>query len=113
MLADRLKALGEMEALSGLIQELGTPEQKVFFLVEQGEFDGAIALVQKLFSLLPGLMIQFADTLLIAVPEEALQYVLTEVAIARDQTMVTKLIVNKGVADLEDEEISPSTEKSF
>ena len=83
MLADRLKALGEMEELGGLIQELGTPEQKVFFLVDQGEFDGAIALVKKLFSILPGLVIRFADALLAAVPEKALQYVLTEVAIAR------------------------------
>gem|GEM_PF-6327427 len=47
-----------------------------------------IALVQKLFSTLPGLVIRFAAALLAAVPEEALQYVLTEVAIARYQTMV-------------------------
>ena len=71
---------------------MGTPEQKVFFLVEQGEFDAAIVLMQKLFSLLPGLMIQFADALLTAVPEEALQYVLTEVAITRYQIMVMRLI---------------------
>ena len=46
MLAGRLKGLGEMQRLGGLIQELGTPEQKVFFLVKQGEVDGVIALVQ-------------------------------------------------------------------
>ena len=33
MLSDRLKALGETAGLGELIQELGTPEQKVFFLV--------------------------------------------------------------------------------
>ena len=40
-------------------------------------------------------MIRFASALLAAVPEKAFQYFLTEVAIARYQTMVTKLIVNK------------------
>ena len=45
MLAGRLKGLGKMQRLGGLIQELGTPEQKVFFWVEQGEFDGAITRV--------------------------------------------------------------------
>jgi tetratricopeptide (TPR) repeat protein len=79
MLSDRLKALGETEALGELIQELGTPEQKVFFLVKQGEFDGAIALAQKSFSTLPGLVIRFADALLAVVPEKALQYMLGEV----------------------------------
>ncbi len=80
MLGDRLKALDETEALGELIQELGTPEQKVFFLVKQGEFNGAIALAQKSFSTLPGLVIRFADALLPTVPEKALQYMLGEVA---------------------------------
>jgi uncharacterized Zn finger protein len=84
MLGDRLKALGETEALGELIQELGTPEQKVFFLVKQGEFDLAIVLAQKSFSTLPRLVLRFADALLAVAPEKALQYMLGEVAKAQN-----------------------------
>jgi len=40
MLADRLKALSETQALGRLIQQFGTLEQKVFFLVERGSLIG-------------------------------------------------------------------------
>ncbi len=81
LLSDRLEHTGHTEASQNLIHELGTPQQQAFLLVEQGQFDAAIAIAQQHFTQLPGLVHQLADALLAAkAPEKALQYILAQPA---------------------------------
>lgn len=76
ILAARQDFVGKGEESNTLIHELGTPEQRAFLLVEEGKLDEALAIAQKHFTNRPGLMLQFADTLLQAkVPEQALQLI--------------------------------------
>ncbi len=79
LLADRLDHTGQTAAAQNLIHELGSPQQQAFLLVEQGQFDAAIAIAQQHFTTLPGLVHQLADALIAAkVPEKALQYILDQ-----------------------------------
>jgi hypothetical protein len=47
-----------------LVLEIGTPQQKAFYHLRQGNFDTALSLAKSHFMELPGLVIQFADALL-------------------------------------------------
>jgi uncharacterized Zn finger protein len=81
LLADRLEHTGQTESSQNLIHELGSPKQQAFLLVEQGQFDAAIAIAQQHFTQSPGLVHQLADALIAAkVPEQALQYILNQPA---------------------------------
>lgn len=76
ILAARHDVTGQGEEGNALIHELGTPEQRAFVLVEEGKLDEAVAIAQQHFTRLPGVMKQFADTLLQAkAPERALQLI--------------------------------------
>lgn len=76
LLAQRQQQSGDDKAANTLIHELGTPEQRAFLLIEEGQFEAAIAIAQQHFSHLPGLVTQFADALLAADrPDLALQWI--------------------------------------
>lgn len=63
---------------SDLIEELGSPKQRVFLWVKQGQYDQAIALAQTEFAKWPGLIYQLADRLIqVGEPERAVTYVLS------------------------------------
>lgn len=76
LLADRQQDRGDEASASAIIQELGSPQQRAFLLVEEGKFEQALAIAQAHFTYLPGLVIQFADALVQAgQPQLALQYI--------------------------------------
>jgi uncharacterized Zn finger protein len=59
--------------------ELSSPDQQVFVLVRQGNYDIAISLAKQHFKQFPGLVIKFADALLAAgEAQKALQYISEE-----------------------------------
>lgn len=61
-----------------IILELGTPQQRAFYYLEQGNLEEAIAIAHANFISLPGLVTQFADGLLQAkAPDLALKFVQT------------------------------------
>lgn len=66
------------EAQDALIEELGSPTQRVFLSVERGQYDQAIALAKTAFASWPGLAHQLADRLLQAgESEKAINYILS------------------------------------
>lgn len=70
-LAARLQATGHEAQTDELIFELGSPQQQAFLLIERGRYDEAVAIAQKHFSDLPGLVTRFADALVEAGAGEA------------------------------------------
>ncbi len=56
---------------NALIRELGTPEQQAYLLIDEGKFDEALKLIQKILPTAPGLVTQFADALLAAGAKQA------------------------------------------
>jgi uncharacterized Zn finger protein len=66
LLADRQKQQGSNDSARNLIHELGSPEQRAFLLVEEGKIETAMAIARQHFTHLPGLMLQFADALVVA-----------------------------------------------
>jgi hypothetical protein len=79
LLTEKANQAGDQGTEQNIIEELGSPKQKVFLWVEQGKWDAAIALAKKEFTTLPGLAFELADKLLEAnLPELALEYVLGE-----------------------------------
>ncbi len=79
LLVEQAEHVGDRETKQNIIEELGTPQQKVFLWAELGKWDAAIALAKQEFTNLPGLVSQLADKLLEAnLPELALKYFLGE-----------------------------------
>jgi len=66
LLADRQKQQGSSDTAKNLIHELGSPEQRAFLMVEEGKIEAAMAIARQHFTHLPGLMLQFADALVVA-----------------------------------------------
>ena len=66
LLADRQKQQGSDDTARNLIHELGSPEQRAFLMVEEGKIEAAMAIARQNFTHLPGLMLQFADALVVA-----------------------------------------------
>lgn len=59
-----------------IILELGTPEQRAFFHLKQGNLEEAVAIAHAHFQSLPGLVTQFADALIEAkAPDLALKFI--------------------------------------
>jgi uncharacterized Zn finger protein len=76
LLAQRYQQAGKSKAASRLIHELGTPQQRAFLFVDEGQYEKAIAIATTHFSHLPGLLTRFADALVEAnQPELALQFI--------------------------------------
>ncbi len=66
LLSSYYKQAGLHDIASAVIHELGSPEQRVFLLVDEGEIDAAIALATAHFARMPGLVTQVADALVAA-----------------------------------------------
>ncbi|WP_017298170.1 SWIM zinc finger family protein [Nodosilinea nodulosa] len=64
LLADRAERQGSGTDSGELLLELGTPQQRAFYHLNQGNFEEALAIARSHFKDLPGLVIQFADALL-------------------------------------------------
>ena len=80
LLVEKSTTLEDTESSQNIIEELGSPEQKVFLWASEGKWDAAIALAKQEFTGLPGLVFQLADRLLVAdLPEKALSYMLGEI----------------------------------
>ncbi len=62
-LVHRLESTGRAAEVADLIFELGSEEQQAFELVRQRQLEAAISIAREHFVNLPGLVIQFADTL--------------------------------------------------
>jgi hypothetical protein len=79
LLVEQAEHVGDRETEQNVIEELGTPQQKVFLWAEMGKWEAAIALAKQEFTSFPGLVSQLADKLLEAkLPELALKYFLEE-----------------------------------
>ncbi|NEQ99436.1 MAG: hypothetical protein F6K30_22485 [Cyanothece sp. SIO2G6] len=79
LLAARQEQLGSDKQAHALIHELGTPEQRAFLLVDEKQFEEAVAIASQHFTTLPGLVRQFADRLIEAeAAEQALAYMLEQ-----------------------------------
>ncbi|PSN12929.1 hypothetical protein C7293_18155 [filamentous cyanobacterium CCT1] len=63
LLTDRAESQGSGTASGELLLELGTPQQRAFYHLNQGDFEEALAIARSHFKELPGLVIQFADAL--------------------------------------------------
>jgi uncharacterized Zn finger protein len=63
LLARRLESAEREEEISDLIFDLGSEEQQAFELLRQGRYAEAVAVAEKHFVDLPGLVLQFADAL--------------------------------------------------
>ncbi|MEM9216150.1 MAG: hypothetical protein AAGD25_17620 [Cyanobacteria bacterium P01_F01_bin.150] len=75
ILVARQEQSGSDTQASALMHELGTPQQRAFLLVDEKQFDEAVAIASQHFSTLPGLVRQFANRLLEAgAAEQALAY---------------------------------------
>lgn len=61
LLTDRVSSQGSGTASSDLLLELGTPQQRAFYHLNQGNYEDALAIARSHFKELPGLVIQFAD----------------------------------------------------
>ena len=80
LLVEKSDSLEDAESSQTIIEELGSPEQKVFLWASEGKWDAAIVLAKQEFTSLPGLVFQLANRLLVAnLPEKALSYILGEV----------------------------------
>jgi len=80
MLAERLEKLGDDRASENIIEELGSPEQKIFLWMSQGKWDAAIASAKIEFRTSPGLIFKLANELLaVGRSEQALAYILGEI----------------------------------
>ncbi len=62
-LAERRERRGRTSEAAALIREIGTPEQQVLLLVEEGEIERAVRQMQIILKSKPGLATQFADVL--------------------------------------------------
>jgi hypothetical protein len=66
LLKDRLRYEGREGDISTLIREHGSPQQKTYLLMEEGDIAGAVENAQTHFADKPGLMLAFADALVVA-----------------------------------------------
>ncbi|MDQ3254115.1 MAG: SWIM zinc finger family protein [Acidobacteriota bacterium] len=62
-LAEGRERRGRASEAAALIREVGTPEQQVLLLVEEGEIERAVRQMQQILRSKPGLATQFADAL--------------------------------------------------
>ena len=77
LLGDRPQRANDERSSQALIEELGTPSQKIFLWAEQGKWAESIELAKVKFINAPGLVFQLADALLAAgAGVMALEYVL-------------------------------------
>ena len=75
-LGDRPQRANDKRSSQVLIEELGTPKQKIFLWAEQGKWAEAIELAKVEFSRAPGLVFELADVLVAAgAGTMALEYV--------------------------------------
>lgn len=63
-LTEGLERCGRADDAAALIRELGTPEQQAHLLIDAGQIDAAVELMQRMIVGKPGLVTQFADALL-------------------------------------------------
>jgi uncharacterized Zn finger protein len=79
LLAERLKHIGQGTASDQVMLEMSSPEQQIFILVRQGQYDVAIGIAKQHIASLPGLVTRFADALVTAgETKKALQYMTEE-----------------------------------
>jgi uncharacterized Zn finger protein len=78
LLRARKERMGRAEDAGALIRELGTPEQRAFLLIDEGEIEEAVRLMQPVLANKPGLVTEFADALVAARAAEAAVAVVTE-----------------------------------
>jgi hypothetical protein len=79
LIAERLQHVGKGAASDDVMLELSSPEQQIFILVKQGKYDVAIDMAKLHLQKYPGLVIQFADALVVAgEPKKALRYMMDE-----------------------------------
>ena len=71
LLAEGQEQRGRADEASALIREMGTPEQQVFLLVDEGQIDEAVRQMRRILGSKPGLATQFADALVRAKASEA------------------------------------------
>jgi len=83
-LAEGQERHGQEDAAAALIHEMGTPEQRVFLLVNERKIDEAVALARTHLLQLPGLMIQLADALVAAGAKAEAVRLITEGAEMKD-----------------------------
>jgi uncharacterized Zn finger protein len=70
---------------AALIRELGTPEQQVFLLVQEGKIDEALRRMPQLLTGKPGLITQFADALMAVGADTAAVTLVTKQAQSRGE----------------------------
>jgi uncharacterized Zn finger protein len=78
LLRERRERTGQAEDAGALIRELGTPEQRAFLLIDEGEIEEAVHLMQPVLTNKPGLVTEFADVLVSARAAEAALALVTE-----------------------------------
>lgn len=76
LLIERAKYRGQTAIAQAIILDLGTPEQRAFYHLREGNIEEGLTIARSHFKALPGLVIQFADALLQAQkPDLALAFV--------------------------------------
>ncbi|MGB7923523.1 MAG: DUF6880 family protein [Pyrinomonadaceae bacterium] len=63
LLVEGQERRGRADEATALIREMGTPEQQVFLLVDEGQIDQAVSWMRQMLKHKPGLATQFADAL--------------------------------------------------
>jgi uncharacterized Zn finger protein len=80
LLSERKERTGRAEDAGALIRELGTPEQRAYLLLDEGNIDEAMPLMRQVLARKPGLVIEFADALVAARAAETAVALVTEQA---------------------------------
>ncbi|QQE63729.1 hypothetical protein GFS31_03980 [Leptolyngbya sp. BL0902] len=76
LLVKRAEKRGQATDANAVVLEIGTPQQKTFYHLRQGNFDAALSLARSHFMEMPGLAVQFANALLEAdQPDLALDFI--------------------------------------
>ncbi len=78
LLIERREHAGQSADAAELIRELGTPEQRTWLLLQEGNVDDAVAMAREYLTGFPGTMIKFADALVEAGAGEAAVALLSE-----------------------------------
>ena len=71
LLVEGQERRGRADEATALIREMGTPEQQVFLLVNEGQIDQAVSRMRQMLKHKPGLATQFADALVQARANQA------------------------------------------
>lgn len=77
-LRERKERTGQAEDAGALVRELGTPEQRAFWLIDEGKIDEAVRLMRQVLADKPGLVTDFADALVAADAAEAAEALVAE-----------------------------------